>query len=130
MKKIILAIFLLSISSNALAKVEIWHCDMYIGPEEEYYKGTTTFKIDTGIPKIFWRKNSQWRVWTKYRDKIIYDRSNDNIDVYHHKHGSFPRGNSVDHYPYLTRFDLVLKKRFLYKEDGGTLAHDSCRVIN
>lgn len=48
MKLIALAIFLLSISSNALAIVETWECD------GDYYK------IDTDIPTVYIRKNSRW----------------------------------------------------------------------
>jgi hypothetical protein len=49
MRKLLLLLFLFSLSSNALAKVEIWECD-----------DNSIFKIDTSIPTVYYRFNSLW----------------------------------------------------------------------
>ena len=49
MRKLLLVLFLLSLTSNALAKVEMWECNVF-------GDGDTVFKIDTSTPKVYIRK--------------------------------------------------------------------------
>ena len=53
MRKLLLVLFLFTLSSNALAKVEIWECD-------GDYSNWDYYKIDTDIPTVYIRKNSRW----------------------------------------------------------------------
>ena len=73
MKKILLTVFLLSFSSHALAKVEIWLCNSRYGID--------VFKIDTNWPlNTAQRLNSHWKkLWVAEKksevEDIIYDSS-------------------------------------------------------
>ena len=79
MKKILLTMFLLSFSSDVLAKVEIWLCNSRYGID--------VFKIDTNWPlNTAQRINSRWKkLWVSERktevEDIIYDSSNKQIRV-------------------------------------------------
>ena len=79
MKKILLTMFLLSISSHALAKVEIWLCNSRYGID--------VFKIDTNWPlNTAQRINSHWKkLWVAEKksevEDIIYDSSYKHIRV-------------------------------------------------
>ena len=79
MKKILLTTFLLSISSHALAKVEIWLCNSRYGID--------VFKIDTNWPLNTAQKiNSRWKkLWVTGKksevEDIIYNSSNKQIRV-------------------------------------------------
>ena len=53
MRKLLLLLFLFTLSSNALAKVEIWECD---GAHSKW----DYYKIDTDIPTVYIRYNSKW----------------------------------------------------------------------
>ena len=53
MRKLLLVLFLFALTSNALAKVEIWECDI-LGPPKEVYK------IDTSIPMVYVRYQGEW----------------------------------------------------------------------
>ena len=53
MRKLLLVLFLFTLSSNAFAKVEIWECD-------GDYSNWDYYKIDTDIPTVYIRKNSRW----------------------------------------------------------------------
>ena len=79
MKKILLTTFLLSISSHALAKVEIWLCNSRYGID--------VFKIDTNWPlNTAQRINGYWKkLWVAEKkseiEDIIYDSSYKQIRV-------------------------------------------------
>ena len=79
MKKILLTMFLLSFSSHALAKVEIWLCNSRYGID--------VFKIDTNWPlNTAQRINSHWeKLWVAEKksevEDIIYDSSYKHIRV-------------------------------------------------
>ena len=70
MRKLLLAIFLLSISSNAFAKVEIWECE----------NGSWN-KIDTSIPMVYYRHNGQWKqkYYKENGEELKYDEENNTI---------------------------------------------------
>jgi hypothetical protein len=53
MRKLLFVLFLCSLASNALAKVEMWECD-------GDYSTWDYYKIDTDIPTVYIRKNSRW----------------------------------------------------------------------
>ena len=53
MRKLLLLLFLFTLTSNALAKVEMWECDNVI---KRYYKIDT--RNDT--PKIYVRSDHKW----------------------------------------------------------------------
>ena len=55
MRKLLLLLFLLTLTSNALAKVEIWKCDIYT--DGSYYN---YMKLDTDIPQVWIRKGNTW----------------------------------------------------------------------
>jgi hypothetical protein len=55
MRKLFLLLFLFTLSSNALAKVEIWECDLY--GDETY---SSLYKIDTSIPLVYHREDGKW----------------------------------------------------------------------
>ena len=63
MKKIILAIFLLSISSNVFAKEETWSCHsvttIYGDTTKEDFENSEYYKIDTVNVKIYFRKRKK-----------------------------------------------------------------------
>ena len=67
MKKILLTMFLLSISSHALAKVQIWLCNSRYGID--------VFKIDTNWPlNTAQRINSHWKkLWVAEKKSEIED---------------------------------------------------------
>jgi hypothetical protein len=77
MKLIALAIFLLSISTNAFAKVEIWRCDNNAGHDLIY-------KLDTKIPMVYYRDRGEWEISEKesysleYKDDSILVRTSSN----------------------------------------------------
>ena len=79
MKKILLTMFLLSFSSHALAKVEIWLCNSRYGID--------VFKIDINWPlNTAQRINSHWeKLWVAEKksevEDIIYDSSYKQIRV-------------------------------------------------
>ena len=79
MKKILLTMFLLSISSHTSAKVDIWLFNSM--------NGIDVFKIDTNQPlNTAQRINSHWKkLWNSERktevEDIIYDSSNKQIRV-------------------------------------------------
>ena len=79
MKKILLTMFLLSISSHASAKEDIWLCNSR--------NGIDVFKIDTNWPlNTAQRINNRWKkLWFSEGktevENIIYDSSNKQIRV-------------------------------------------------
>jgi hypothetical protein len=79
MHKLLLAILLFSISSNALAKVEIWLCNSRYGID--------VFKLDTIEPLNTAQKiNNHWKkLWTpgqeSYVEDIIYDPNHKSIRI-------------------------------------------------
>ena len=65
MKLIALAIFLLSISTSALAKVEIWRCDNNAGHDLIY-------KLDTKIPMVYYRYRGEWDTFGNEKNSLEY----------------------------------------------------------
>ena len=79
MRKLLLVLFLCTLSSSALAKVEIWLCNsMY---------GIDVYKLDTTEPlNISQRINKNWKkLWTSGQrpevENIIYDPHHKNIRI-------------------------------------------------
>jgi hypothetical protein len=75
MRKLLLVLFLFALSSNALAKEEIWKCDY------AYFK---YYKIDTtrnDIPKIYGRIDHRW-IEEYPLTKLEYKKVDDAIWVY------------------------------------------------
>ena len=79
MKKLLLTILFLSISSTSLAKMEIWLCNSIYGID--------VYKLDTNEPlNISQRINKNWKkLWTPGQgpevENIIYDPNNKNIRI-------------------------------------------------
>ena len=55
MRKLLLVLFLFALTSNALAKVEMWKCDIYT--DGSYYN---YMKLDTDIPQVWIKKDGLW----------------------------------------------------------------------
>jgi hypothetical protein len=130
MRKLLLLLFLFTLNSNALAKVEIWECVTYICQDEtiDCKRSNSVHKINTDIPEIFARSNAEWLSLKPHGD-IIYDRDNDKIDIYHHKYGKIEAEEGIELWPYLSRFDLVLKTQYRYMKNGRYVSHKRCKVI-
>ena len=79
MKKLLLTILFLSISSTSLAKMEIWLCNSIYGID--------VYKLDTNEPlNISQKINKNWKkLWTPGQgsevENIIYDPNNKNIRI-------------------------------------------------
>ena len=105
MKKIILAIFLLSISSNVFAKEETWSCHsvttIYGDTTKEDFENSEYYKIDTVNVKIYFRNNFKWEPETSFGEDCIYDEENENL---------FCRYSWDDEEKYGTVYDLVTKE--------------------
>ena len=74
MRKLLLVLFLLSLSSNALAKVEMWECDVF-------GDGDTVFKIDTSTPKIYIRKVGKWAPFYPEPTTSVYKYSKEHDSI-------------------------------------------------
>lgn len=115
MRKLLLAIFLLSISNNALAKVEIWECDITkYGDlaEEELSKDVRIFKLDTGPPtKVHERVLGKWETFMTL-DYWYYDKENESI-IYNNGRV----------------FDLIFKELQYFRDDNEVYATYKCKVI-
>ena len=64
MKKILLVIFLLSISSNAFAEIEKWEC--YAPKYSSKFADTTvvgTYKLDTDNATVAYLSNGNWKYY-------------------------------------------------------------------
>ena len=72
MRKLLLLLFLFSLSTNALAKVEIWECAT---GNFEY-----AIKLNTDIPKVYNRINGAWLA--KEEGDTIYDEENNSIVIF------------------------------------------------
>ena len=70
MKKLLLVLFLFTLTSNALAKVEIWDCGDY-----------GWYKIDTSIPMVYERKDYKWEQ-LYITLKVEYKKDDDTIWVH------------------------------------------------
>ena len=87
MRKLLLVLFLLSISSNALAEEDIWKCNDpdwdSIGPS---YDSTEYIKIDTSKkPYVQLRKNAKWTGFFKpeaINPSIEYSKEENAIYIY------------------------------------------------
>ena len=55
MRKLLLVLFLCSLASNALAKVEAWKCT----PNKEYYS-PVLYKINLEVPVVYVRAEGKW----------------------------------------------------------------------
>jgi len=138
MKKILLALFLLSISSNALAKVEIWKCEhsnnslfSFLSTEPFLY-----YKLDTKKLTVHYRAKGKWKLlWHSNEEgikNITYDKKNDSLFVYWdllkskviHKDGEVEESE----YDWKVVYDFIEKKHLQY--DFNKLVHqDECEVI-
>jgi len=112
MRKLLLVLFLLSLTSNALAKVEIWKC-VYINEEETL--NTSYYKIDTKIPKVYMRFNAKWYSFTMGNSEYTFKYSREDDAVY-----ALTNGKTI------ASFDLILKKTYLHTNNFIEL---NCNVI-
>ena len=98
MRKFLLVLFLCALTSNALAKVEMWECD-------SYGDGGKVFKIDTSIPIVYSRHMGEWINQTSL--ELKYSEEHNSISSYNSK------GTRVD------IWDLILKE-FIVKVHSKT----------
>ncbi len=109
MKKLLLLLFLFTLSSNALAKVEIWKCDI-LGTIEIY-------KIDTSIPMVSMRYQGEWGY---LYDTVVYEYSEEHQSI-------FMKGSNGDIWQV---FDLVLKHLLQIDTNTGEQSHQfNCEVL-
>jgi hypothetical protein len=127
MRKLLLAIFLLSISNNALAKVEIWECKAtkyYDVSKERIEKfSKRIFKLETGSPvKVYERALGKWELWIPSED-WYYDKENQSI-IITFKENTESDGGRV--------FDLILKELKWFNDSKNRDSVDAiykCKVI-
>ena len=99
MNKIVLAIFLLSISSHAFAKIEKWECYAPKNSSKFAYKTVVgTYKLDTDEETVAYLSNGTWKYYDWCCD-IAFDEEKQLL------YFSFV---GFDHI-----FDLVSKERFV-----------------
>ena len=118
MRKLLLVLFLFTLSSNALAKVEIWECD-----NPEY------LKIDTSIPTLYLRFNGRWLDMTKSSDMQELDEDPVHkylVFKYASKHDSIFI-YEPDSEEYIGVVDLFTKKVFEIK-DGDYKLEATCKL--
>jgi hypothetical protein len=117
MKKLLLSIFLLLISSHAKAKVEIWLCNSKYGID--------IFKIDTTEPlNTSQRINKDWKnIWTPGQESevedIIYDMNLEQIKIIYN--------NQKDKKEVI--FDLVLRDLIIkFHDENKSNSKWSCEL--
>jgi hypothetical protein len=112
MRKLLLVLFLFALSSNALAKVEIWECD-----NNNSGNFGAVYKIDTDIPLLYYRANGMWidLYATTKGSSLKYNKEHDSILVY-------DLNGEV-----IATFDLILKKFIFFPYDAYAINY-SCRV--
>ena len=134
MRKLLLLLFLFTLTSNALAKVEIWECDVF-------GDGDTVFKIDTSTPKVYIRKMGKW---TPFYPKLTtsvykYSKEHDSISGYmpmtcgtcngagkvSSKQGLFME----DVGKRMNTWDLFLKEFIMLPDSVTLISTYSCRVM-
>ena len=92
MRKLLLVLFLCALTSNALAKVEMWECD-------SYGDGGKVFKIDTSIPIVYSRHMGEWiNTYQNTSLEFKYSEEHNSISGYNSE------GTRVD------IWDLILKE--------------------
>jgi len=118
MRKLLLLLFLCSLTSNALAKVEIWKC----GPDNSK---KIYMKLHTEPAKAYFRSSGQWRDiatsldgTTKDEDLIVrYSEEQDALYVY--------KKNIIGH-----AYDFVAKEIITFDpKDGSSKISVPCKVI-
>jgi hypothetical protein len=114
MRKLFLLLFLFALTSNALAKVEIWECD------GDY------FKIDTDIPTVYKRINSRWIDGSNASEMKDYDNGHF-IFKYSRKDEAIYWIRS-DTKEYVGVMDLFKKEIYKIKKDGDYKLRDTCKL--
>tara|TARA_R110000803_G_scaffold56064_1_gene113208 strand:+ start:504 stop:869 length:366 start_codon:yes stop_codon:yes gene_type:complete len=118
MRKLLLVLFLCALTSNALAKVEMWECD-----DLEY------LKIDTSIPTLYLRLNGRWLDMSKSSDmqELGEDQVHDYlIFKYASKHDSI-FVYKPDSEEYIGVVDLFRKEVFDVR-DGDYNLESTCKL--
>tara|TARA_R110000803_G_scaffold56064_1_gene113207 strand:+ start:148 stop:507 length:360 start_codon:yes stop_codon:yes gene_type:complete len=110
MRKLLLLLFLCSLTSNALAKVEMWECDLYDNGSHYDF-----IKIDTDIPQVWIRKEGLWKEY--YYDGYVSGQKRIEINTEYNK-----ESNSVllkdDDGKAIQVFDMLLKQNIYPTGDG------------
>ena len=122
MKKLLLVLFLCSLTSNALAKVEMWECD-------GDYSRWDYYKIDTDIPTVYIRVNGKWLDTSKSSDmqELGEDQVHDYlIFKYASKHDSI-FVYKPDSEEYIGVVDLFRKEVFDVR-DGDYNLESTCKL--
>jgi len=111
MRKLLLLLFLCSLTSNALAKVEIWKC----GPDNN---GVTVYmKLHTEPAKIYYRVAGQWRDIARGDIAVAYSEEQDAIYQY-------------KNFIISSAYDFVTKEVMeIDPENGSSKGGFSCKVI-
>ena len=134
MKKLLLVLFLLSLTSNALAKVEMWECNVF-------GDGDTVFKIDTSTPKIYIRKVGKWTPFYPEPTTSVYkySKEHDSISGYMPMacgtcNGAGKISSSQGFFmedggKRINTWDLILKEFIMLPESATLISTYSCRVM-
>ena len=113
MRKLLLLLFLFSLSSNALAKVEIWKCD-----------NDMWYKIDTSIPMVFERKDFKWeQLYTTL--KVEYKKDDGTIWVHDYDEDA----QKTEGMQRQAVWDLETRRYVMYPDLYLNSLNYSCRVI-
>jgi len=114
MRKLLLLLFLFTLTSNALAKVEIWECD------GDY------FKIDTDIPTVYFRDKSRWIDASNASDMKDYD--DDHLIFKYSSKDEAIYWMRSDTKEYIGVMDLFKKEIYAIKKDGDYKLRDTCKL--
>ncbi|MDB9762660.1 hypothetical protein OAC06_07590 [Alphaproteobacteria bacterium] len=134
MRKLLLVLFLLSLTSNALAKVENWKCDVF-------GVGDTILKIDTSIPMIYLRKMGKWTPFYPEPTTSVYKYSKEHDSIYGYMPMTCGTCNGAgkvsssqgffmeDEGKRINTWDLILKEFIIQPESVTLISTYSCRVM-
>jgi hypothetical protein len=114
MRKLLLLLFLFTLTSNALAKVEIWECDLFDRGDFD-----SIHKIDTSLPMVYVRRDGIWNAYYQKTPSYIIEYSEEEDSIWwRNKDGKI-----------FEVFDLVLKQTlYINTKTGDTDLIIPCRV--
>ena len=118
MKLIALAIFLLSISTNAFSEEVIWKCT---SEEVDIVDGAIVFKLNTRIPLVEQRRDGRWFPQISNHNYLTYFR--------YYKMDEAFRFYQRDNKDLVEVFDLSFKKYIIFKYLIGEKLLDVNRTV-
>lgn len=114
MRKLLLVLFLFALTSNALAKVEMWKCKLVFLEDISDLSNFSTYfyKIDTEKLTVDQRLKGKWAPYlpSNRTEEMEYDKENDSLFIF-----GEPDGKNE-----LLIFDLVENTIFEYRKKDDT----------